>query len=132
MNTITNARQISNIYKSLANLNINELEQVMHQIIGLRKDKISNILSDYETELLKKINEGIPDIIHKRYKNLINKKRKNILNDKDYYELLDLTSYFESKNVYRLSFIIELAKLKNLTLDEVIQHLDLKTEMYVE
>ncbi len=52
MNTTSN-QSLDSIYQSLAQLNVADLDTIMQQIIGLRKQKGPNILSQKETDLLR-------------------------------------------------------------------------------
>ena len=64
----------------------------MQKILGLRKDKLPTVLSETETELLKKINIGTSPTIQKRYDKLLKIKQKEILSEQEYDELLELLS----------------------------------------
>ncbi|MCB1191669.1 MAG: STAS/SEC14 domain-containing protein [Leptospiraceae bacterium] len=103
----------------------------MQQIIHLRKKKLSTVLSKNETMLFRKINKGAPKFIQKRYESLIKKKNEETLSQAEYEELLELTSYMESLQVERLENLIELAKFQNISLDELIDQLELKPKINV-
>lgn len=119
-------KELNKVLKVLPKLNLPELEEVMEQIVGIRKKKMPNVLSHVETELLRKINKPISATIQKQYDILLQKRNNDTLNDLEYEELLDLTSYIENQNVKRLSYLIELAKFRNISLDELILQLELK------
>jgi hypothetical protein len=128
---MVNAIQNPQFYQTLNQLSVVELEELMQQIIELRKQKLPTILTQTETELLRKINAGILPSLQKRYQVLFKKRQKETLTEVDYEELLALTSYIENHNVQRLSYIIELAKIRNTTVDEIIASLELKPRLYV-
>jgi hypothetical protein len=131
MDTKIHQRQLKNVYQNLVELNLLEIDQVMHKIIGLRKQKLPNVLSQTETELIQKINQAAPAEIQKRYNYLIKKRKNESLNEIEHHELVELTSYIENQNVQRLGYLIELAKIKNKTLDEIIEQLEIKPGLYV-
>jgi hypothetical protein len=131
MNTLNHSQQLDAIYQSLSILNVIELDQVMQEVIILRRKKLPTVLTQNETELLKKINTGAPDVIQKRYNFLIKKRNNETLNDEEYHELIELTTYMENLGVKRLEYLLELAKLKNLSLDEIVEQLQLKPKLYV-
>jgi len=131
MNTLTHGQQLDNIYQSLAILNVIELDQVMQEIIDLRRKKLPTVLTHNETELLKKINASAPSVIQKRYNFLVKKKTNEIIDEDEYQELLELTSYMENLGIKRLEYLLEFGKLKNISLDEVIEQLQLKPRLYV-
>jgi len=131
MDTKIHQKRLNNVYQNLNELNLLELDQVMFRIIGLRKQKLPNVLSKIETELLQKINLSAPIEIQKRYNCLIKKRKKETLKDQEHQELIELTAYIENQNVQRLSYLIELAKIRNKTLDELIEQLEIKPRLYV-
>jgi len=130
MNTLNHTQQLNTIYQTLSTLNVIELEQVMQEVLILRRKKLPTVLSQNETELLKKINTGAPSVIQKRYNFLVKKRNNETLNDVEYLELLELTAYMENLGVKRLEYLLELAKLRNSTLDEVVEQLQLKPRLY--
>ncbi len=131
MNTLIHTQQLNNIYQSLSILNVLELDQVMQEVIILRRKKLPSVLTHNETELLKKINSGAPTVIQKRYDFLVKKRKNETINDEEYQELLELTAYMENLGVKRLEYLLELAKLRNLSLDEIVEQLQLKPRLYV-
>ena len=131
MNTLIHTQQLDKIYQSLSILNVIELEQVMQEVINLRRKKLPTVLTQNETELLRMINTGAPSVIQKRYNFLVKKRNNQTLNDVEFQELLELTAYMENMGVKRLENLLELAKLKNLSLDEIVEQLQLKPRLYV-
>jgi len=131
MNTLIHTQQLNTIYQSLSILNVIELDQVMQEVLILRRKKLPSVLTRSETELLKKINTGAPSVIQKRYNSLIKKRNNETLNDEEYQELLELTAYMENLGVKRLEYLVELAKLRNFSLDEIVEQLQLKPSVYV-
>ncbi len=131
MGTTTHTQKLDKIYQSLSILNVVELDQVMQEIISLRRKKLPSVLSQNETELLKKINTVAPSVIQKRYNSIIGKKNQEALSELDYQELIELTTYMENLNNKRLENLLELAKLKNISLDEMIEQLQIKPKLYV-
>jgi hypothetical protein len=122
---------LDTIYKSLNQLNVADLDKVMHQIIDLRQKKNPSILSKKESDLLKAINAGLPKELQSRYSILVKKRHNETLIDAEYEELLTLTEQVEKLDNQRLSYLLELAKLRNQSLDDVITSLELKPRLYV-
>ena len=115
--------QLTNISQALPQLGVAELDSLMLQIIDLRKSKLPGVLNGKETKLLQAINRGVPTEIKERYDVLIGKKEKEDLTEDDYQELIELTAYMENHNVQRLKSLVELAKLRNVSLDDIIAQL---------
>lgn len=117
--------------QTLQGLTVAELDNVMAQILAIRKQKLPSVLSQSETILLQKINTGLPNHIQKRYDALAKKRRQETLNQSEHEELLALTDYLEQYQAERLKYLIELASLRNQTLDELIANLQIKPSVYV-
>ena len=131
MNTTVQSPQLDIVYHSLNSLTVSELDNVMQKILGLRKDKLPTVLSETETELLKKINIGTSPTIQKRYDKLLKIKQKETLSEQEYDELLELTSYIESHDNQRLTYLIALAQYRNQPLEEILFSLGIKPRFYV-
>ncbi len=125
MNTLVQSTQLSNIYTALNSLNINELEAVMQQVIGIRKQKMPNVLSEIETDLLRKINASIPPSIQKRYNKFVKQKAAEQLDEVAQTELLELVAYMENHDNQRLKYIVELSQYRNEDLGETLNRLGL-------
>lgn len=83
-------------------------------------------LSREETELLLKINEGLPEDRQLRYNELLSKLSKETITEPEHQELLQLIPQVEAKNVERLKYLVQLAQLWNTSVDEVMDRLGIK------
>lgn len=126
MENISQHSNFDNIIQSLSNLNLNELDLLMSRLIGLRRQKLPSVLTEIESTLLKKINTPIPVEIQKRYDLLLVKRDDHTLSDEEYSELLELTNYTEQHTVERLKLLMELSKVRNVSLDDLLDELELK------
>jgi len=131
MDNISQPQQLNQIFQSLTPLGLSELDQVMKKLIGLRRQRLSTVLTQTESDLLKKINTSAPAEIQKRFDNLLGKRDNETLSDNEYEELLELTRYTETLNVQRLEYLLELARLRNIPLDELIKQIELKPQLNV-
>jgi hypothetical protein len=122
---------LTGIFQTLSSLSLSDLDQVMKQVIGLRKQKLPGVLSQAEADLLKKINTPIPLEIQQRYNYLIDLRKQEKLTDDEYQELLELTTFTENLNIKRLENLLQLAKLRNISLDDLIEQLELKPQLNV-
>jgi hypothetical protein len=131
MENIIQKQNLDNIYQMLSGMNLLELNQVMNKVMRLRKQKLPTVLSKVETELIRKINKGLPLDIQKRYDFLLIKKKAQELSNEEYAELLEITSFSEQFNVQRLESVVELSKIRNKPFDELILKLGLKSDLNV-
>jgi hypothetical protein len=83
-------------------------------------------LSQEETALLLKINRGLPAEVHQRYRELIDKRREERLTQNEHEELLRLTDEVEKRQAERLEALVELARLRDVPLRELMQTLGIK------
>lgn len=106
-----------------------ELNQLVDRLLAWR-GQLQNIaprLSAAETELLLKINQGFPPAQQQRYDELLEKRDARTLTPEEYQELLALTDQVEAFNVERVQALADLARLRQVSLPEVMRQLGLET-----
>ena len=79
-----------------------------------------------QLELLEKINMGLPIVLWERYATLKVKRQEETMTPSEQVELIDITDQIEQANAARMPFLIELAQLRNISLESLFQELDLK------
>ena len=84
-----------------------------------------------EAELLRQINTGWAAERWQRYHALVAKRRAEILTPEEHRELIALTDEREIAHAQRLEHLVELAKLRQTTLDAVMEQLGLQAPGYV-
>lgn len=97
----------------------------------LQRENDTAVLSERESRLLKKINRTAPELIQKQYDVLMGKKRDENLSEIEYENLIELTSFMESLQAERLENLIELSQIRNISLDKLIEQLELEPKLYV-
>lgn len=100
-----------------------ELEQFVTRLLVLSLPQDTPRLSQTESELLLKINQGLPAATQQHLDALIAKRQTQTLTPEEHQELIQLTEAIEQADVERLRYLLELAALRNLSLDELIRHL---------
>jgi len=114
------------LVKAAEQLPQEELDQLVDDLLMLRARRIAPSLSRTEAELLLKINQWFPEETWRRYRELIEKRDDFTLTEAEYAELLDLSYEVEAANVERIKGLIELATLRGVSLDEVMDQLGIK------
>lgn len=104
-----------------------ELDRFVTKLQGLRREAEVPRLSEPETELLRKINQGVPEPLQQRYELLRKKSRSQKLTSAEQRELLELTKQMERLTVERLKYLSELAQLRGLALPALLQQLGIET-----
>jgi hypothetical protein len=103
-----------------------EFEQFAAQVLALRLQRNAAVLSEQESELLLKINQGLPAALQHRYNDLIAKRDAGSLTSEEYTELLHLTDQVEQREAERLEYLAALAGLRQTTLTQLMSDLGIK------
>ena len=99
--------------------------QRIGQIVARRK---FSSVSEQERELLFKINNVIPVISQERYALLSEKMQAETITASEHTELLKLVEKLEAKYVKRLEYLIELARIRNMSLQQLMKQLHLNLD----
>ncbi|MBA3711457.1 MAG: STAS/SEC14 domain-containing protein [Pyrinomonadaceae bacterium] len=108
-----------------------DLHHFIEQVLLLRAQYDAPTLPDAESELLLKINQPVPADVLRRYDELITGRDERTLTPEEHQELLRLTDQVETLEAERLGRLIELAKLRQVSLDEMMRQLGLQPLPYV-
>lgn len=109
-----------------------EFNQLLERLLAWRGQLMNAAprLSAAETDLLLKINQGFAPAQQQRYDELLEKRDARTLTPAEYQELLDLTDQVEAFNVERVQALADLARLRQVSLPEVMRQLGLDTPAY--
>jgi hypothetical protein len=118
------------LLKAVEQLSLPDLEQLMFQVIALQAQRKAPNLSKDETELLLKINQGLPAEIQKRFDKLVAKRRAGTLTLEEHQELLDLIDRIEKTDTQRVQYMAELADLRGVSLRTLMEDLGLHPPAY--
>ncbi len=114
------------LIQTLEQLDPSELEQLVNQAMRVQtRRKILNLPID-QSLLFQKISQCIPLQLQERYDFLISKRQDNTLTDEEYHELLGLGDRIEEIEAKRLENLVELAKLRHISLTSLIQEFQLQ------
>jgi hypothetical protein len=104
---------------------------VTHYVIRLRAQRKYPSLSQAETNLLLKINQGVvPEQVIQRCKELSAKVRNENISQAEYVELMELVDEIEQLNAQRLDYLAQLAQLRQVTLSELMDTLEITPLSY--
>ena len=107
-----------------------ELENFIFKVNALKPKHESRKLSRTESELLLKINRGIPEKLQKRYDELIAKRQEMATDSEEYAELLKLTDRIENADAKRIGYLIKLARIRKKPLTVLMNELGIRTPEY--
>ena len=117
---------LNEVLAGISQLDMEELSEVMRKVSTFIARKKAPSLSAKETELILKINEGLPPEKQQRYATLQQELVDENISEAGHEELIQLTALAEEKAVARLTYLLELADLWDATVDETMERLDIK------
>lgn len=88
-------------------------------------------LTRVESDLLRKINQGLPEHVWQRYNELIAKRRAETLTAEEQTELIEISDSIEQANAERMAHLAELARLRHAPLENVMRELGIRAPSYV-
>lgn len=116
---------LSELLDSLKQLGVDELGEVAATAVRLRANQRGQVLSDQETVLLQQINKGLLPVEQVKMDSLIAKREAENLTEAELAELISLSNLVEEIHVERLAALIELAALRNISLESLKNSLNL-------
>lgn len=116
---------LDEVLKSVAQLEPNELEQVVNQLIALQARRRAVSLSSAETDLLQRINQGLPLTLRSHYEELNAKLHEETITPAEHEELLQLTDQIEQADAERLRHLIALAQVRQVPVGTLMDQLDI-------
>lgn len=119
------------LLKAVVQLPQPEFEQFLAQVLNVRPYQAADRLSEAESELLLKINQGLPANLQHRYDELIDKRQNRHLTPQEYEELLQLTDQIELLDAKRIEYLLELAQIQNKPLTLLMAELGIQPPEYV-
>ncbi|NIM13234.1 MAG: STAS/SEC14 domain-containing protein [Candidatus Aminicenantes bacterium] len=129
MPTVQVKAQLStdDLMQAVKQLSPSELEGFVSHIIAFQAHQKAPGLSKDESELLLKINQGVPPDIQERYDELIAKRQSETLTPGEYDELLRITDQVEKLDAARVEYLKELARIRQTSLTALMEDLRIRT-----
>jgi hypothetical protein len=119
------------VLDGVARLDLPELERFASDVNSLVARRKAPYLPQQEARLLKKINRGVAPAVRQRYMELHNRLMDETLSGEEHDELLGLIEIIEKADADRLKHLIELAQLRNTTLDALMDQLGIRRSIHV-
>ncbi len=119
------------LLQAIQQLDKSELDQFVFQVVNLRAKRQAPSLPKAEAELLQKINRGLPARFQKKYRELLAKRQAEDLGAEEYSELLNLTNQVEKLEAQRVGYLVELARLRQTNIADLMDSLGIQHPAYV-
>lgn len=113
------------LLESVHRLPDDQLQEFTEQVLRLNALRRSPSLSTAESRLLRAINQPLSADRLSRYRELTRKRDAETLLADEQRELCELSDWLEERNAERLGHVVELARLRGLSLSEMMDQLDL-------
>jgi hypothetical protein len=126
--TVQTQLPFEQLIQTVEQLDASELEQLIAQAIRVQTKRKTLSLPKDQSLLLQQITQCIPNQLQERYDLLIGKRQDNALTDEEYQELINLGEHIEAIDVKRLENLTKLAKLRQISLNELIQEFQLQPQ----
>lgn len=131
METQTAGFSAEQIVSAVAQLSLAEIEQVFSRVLTLQAERKADHLSAQESHLLVRINQGLSSQLRDRISVLRAKRESESISDTEYEELTQLTDQSEELHAERMTAMVELAKLRGVSLPALMEQLGIQFPEYV-
>lgn len=119
---------IKNLIDDVQSLNTSELDDFVTRILTIRAKRLAKAISKKESELLLKINIGLSEEEQVLFNELIEKRDTENITATEFEQLVKLTDKSEALNVERIAALVELSKLRGVTLTQLMTDLNIKPQ----
>jgi hypothetical protein len=126
MENMQTSPSVNAILTTVRQMSIADLEQLVDQVIAIRAERVAPHLTADESALLARINKGLSQEDRGRMRALIEKRDDETITTEEWQELASLTDRLELLHADRLDALVELAKLRGVTLNEVMSQLGIQ------
>ena len=131
MTTIQIPLPFDTLLKNLPQLNAQELTQLVQHAARLQAQRRAPSLSQAETDLLLNISRcAILPATQQRCAELTRKQRTQGLVEQERDELMALVDEIEAVNATRMGYLVELAHIRQISVDELMQRLEISPITY--
>ena len=127
---VSKPTSLDDLLNAASQLSLSELEKLVSRVIALQAQRRAPSLPKAESELLLKINQGIPNDLQKKYTELVAKRRTNTISNDEYDELLRMTDEIEKLEARRIEYLGELASIRKIPLSQLMDDLGIKGAGY--
>lgn len=111
------------LLKAIEQLSPQELDQLVIEVLSLRDRRGTARLTAAESDLMNRINQGLPENVRSHYDELIVRRRDESLTAEELDELLQLSAEVERLEGSRLDALAELARLRGIGLTALMAEL---------
>jgi carbon storage regulator CsrA len=130
LDTDTHSTLVDEILEEAGRLGPDDLRALVLGTIELHSKPVAPVSPERETELLLRVNEGIPERVSRRLQELGAKRDTETLTEEEYYELLRLSDEAEWWEADRVRHLGDLATLRKVPLPALMRDLGIPAPAY--
>jgi hypothetical protein len=119
------------LLRGVEQLNTTDLEDFIRQILQIKAKRKAVKTQKKEAELLLVINHNFNKTEQTRFDELIEKRQSYTITEEELEELKTLSTYSEEIAVEQVKALTKLAALRNTTVRELMNKLDIKPTNYI-
>jgi hypothetical protein len=116
-----------NLLEAIEQLENDELSDFVNEVLHVRARRFAPVLDHQESELFQKINQWLSEEETRRRDELLKKLDAETLTELEHEELMQLNDKVEWLNVQRLKAFIQLAELRQKTIEELMNDMGIKS-----
>ena len=105
------------------------LHSLQESLGSMIRSARAKVLSAEETALLQEINQGLPSEIWRRYDELKARRDEAELTPAEHREIIAISDRIEDMNVHRMESVLELARLRKVTVESLVKDLGLESPL---
>ncbi len=121
---------VDEILDGIAQLHDSEFEPFAQKVMAQRARRRASGRSQDEVELLERINHGVPVATWQRYHLLNDKIHEETITEDERQEFMEIVNQVELADAKRLHNLIELAQLRDTSVDELMDELGISRRNY--
>ncbi|MCE7982123.1 MAG: STAS/SEC14 domain-containing protein [Caldilinea sp. CFX5] len=126
MTVLLRRQSEDDLLEAVAGLEIKEFDRFVDKVLAMQARRRTQTLSAQEADLLQQVNLGIAPDTWRRYDELKAKRRAATLSAAEHAELIAIGDQIELANARRIKALIQLASLRNTTLDALMDQLGIR------
>lgn len=111
----------NDLLKGVEQLESVELDEFIREVLKIKANRQNDSGSLKEDELVLILSHNLNKKEQIRYNELINKRKNYSISDEELLELIEMNDLVEQMTVERTKAIIELAKLKKVSTEDIIE-----------
>jgi hypothetical protein len=117
--------RVADLLEATGRLGPSELREFVAGALAIRARREAPLASIAESELLCRINQGLPESLARRLEELIDRRGEESLTPEEHAELLRLGDEVELREASRLNALVDLAAVRRISLPDLMRDLGL-------